>query len=85
MNDRKSARNTSVNTFSADLDAAAVDSLSLGQKLQERAIAAADVESTGATLDHLYNQEMVWTRFGQNRLRFVEHDAFVSARRLSPT
>src|SRR5215510_13129663 len=52
-------RHTGVDAFAAHLDAAAIDVLGVGEQLQERAVAAADVEHARAGLDHFRDQQMV--------------------------
>src|SRR4029450_13101866 len=59
LNDRQAACHAGVDAFTTDLDAAAVDVLGIGEKLQERAVAATHVEHARAGLHHLRDQEMV--------------------------
>ena len=48
---------------------AAVDALAFGEELEQRAVAAADVEDASVRFDHVGNEEMVDARFTRCRGR----------------
>ena len=55
----EAARHAGVDALARQLDAAPVDGLGVGEQLQQRAVAAADVEHARARLHHLGDQQVV--------------------------
>jgi hypothetical protein len=59
LDHRQPARHTGVDALAGNLDAAPVDVLGVGQQLQQRAVAAADVEHARPALDHFGDQQVI--------------------------